>query len=87
MKLTVLISIVSMLTILPAIVLAGDKPPKDSKPLSEIVKSIEKQGFNQISEIEFDDGKWEFDVYKDNQKRELEVDPHSGKILSNKRDD
>ncbi|ABA58364.1 PepSY domain-containing protein [Nitrosococcus oceani] len=87
MKLATIISIVSVLTILPTMVLAGDKPPKDSKPLSEIVKSLEEQGFKQISEIEFDDDKWEVDVYKDNQKLELEVDPSSGKILSNKVDD
>jgi len=86
MKLTVLISIVSVLATLPAIVLAGDKPPKDIKPLSEIVTSLEQQGFKQISEIEFDNDKWEVEVYKDNQKRELEVDPSSGKILSNKPD-
>ncbi|ADJ28184.1 PepSY domain-containing protein [Nitrosococcus watsonii] len=87
MKLATIISIFSVLTILPAMVLAGDKPPQDGKPLSEIVKSLEEQGFKQISEIEFDDGKWEVDVYKDNQKRELEVDPSSGEILSDKLDD
>jgi uncharacterized membrane protein YkoI len=86
MKLTVLISIASVLTTLPAMVLAGDKPPKDSKPLSEIVTSLEQQGFKQISEIEFDNGKWEVEFYQDNQKHELEVDPSSGKILSNKLD-
>ena len=86
MKLTVLISLVSALIALPAIALADDKPPKDIKPLSEIVKSLEQQGYKQIAEIEFDDGKWEVEVYKDNQKRELKVDPSTGKILSNKLD-
>ncbi|MGR6034274.1 MAG: PepSY domain-containing protein [Candidatus Nitrosoglobus sp.] len=86
MKLTVVASIISALAVSSAIALADEKPPQNIKPLSEIVTSLEQQGFKQITEIEFEKGKWEVEVYQDNQKRELEVDPSSGKILSNKPD-
>lgn len=67
--------------------LAGDKPPTDIKPLSEIVKKLEQMGYTQISEIEFDDGQWEVDVYHDGKKRDVHVDPRTGEITKDKIDD
>lgn len=75
-----------ILVISSSIALASDMPPKNSKPVSEIAASLEKQGYTP-SEIEFDDGKWEVEAYKDGQKHELKVDPISGKITSNHVDD
>ena len=66
--------------------LLGDKPPTDAKPLSEIVLSLEKQGYTPIVEIEFDDERWEIEAYKEGQKRELKVDPRSGAIISDRPD-
>lgn len=60
--------------------LAGDKPPSDSKKLSEIVLILEKAGYEPISEIEFDDGHWEVDAYQHGEKREVNVDPKTGEI-------
>lgn len=75
--------IFSVLVISSSIAFASDMPPKNSKPVSEIAASLEKQGYTPIEEIEFDNGKWEVEAYKNGQKCELKVDPISGKIISN----
>ncbi len=64
--------------------LAGDKPPSDSKRLSEIVLILEKAGYHPISEIEFDDGHWEVDAYQNGEKIEVNVDPKTGTITKDK---
>lgn len=69
-----------------SLALANDNPPPDAMPLSEVIKSLEDEGYERISDVSFDDGVWEIDAYKDRQKRDLEVDPHSGDILSDKED-
>lgn len=66
--------------------LADEVPPEDAKPLSEIIKSVEDEGYERISDVSFDDGAWEVDAYKDDQPRELEINPKSGEILSDKKD-
>ncbi|HET8700111.1 MAG TPA: PepSY domain-containing protein [Nitrococcus sp.] len=76
-----IVSFFSVLAMSSAIALAGEMPPKNSKPASEIAASIEKQGYT-IEELEFDHRKWEAEAYKDGQKYELKVDPASGKIVS-----
>ena len=48
---------------------------------------MEEQGFSPIVEIEFDDNLWEVEAYKEGDKRELKVDPISGRIISDKKDD
>ncbi len=67
-------------------VLARDIPPSDAKPLSEIVSGLERQGYNPVVEIDFDDGRWEVEAYKDRTRYELRVDPRSGDILSERQD-
>jgi uncharacterized membrane protein YkoI len=52
--------------------------------MSEIALSLEKQGYTPIAEIEFDDGMWKVDAYKDGQRRDLKVDPRSGQIVADK---
>lgn len=65
---------------------ASEMPPIDAKPLSEIVRTLEEQGFSPFVEIEFEDGKWEVKVYKEGDKRKLKVDPVSAKIVSDRKD-
>ncbi|WP_156411296.1 PepSY domain-containing protein [Alishewanella sp. WH16-1] len=36
--------------------------------------------------IEFDDGVWEIDAYRGADKRELQVDPRTGKVLRDRDD-
>lgn len=64
---------------------ATDKPPADVRPLSEIVIMLEQKGYSPIGEIEFDDGRWEAKVWKEDKKRKLKIDPRSGEIISDKR--
>lgn len=67
-------------------VVAGDRPPADAKPLSEIVKSIEDQGYSPVTEVEMEKGIWEIEAYKDNQERDLRVDPITAEIISDRPD-
>ena len=67
--------------------IAAEMPPIDAKPLSELVRALEEKGYSPFVDIEFEDGKWEIEVYKEGVKRELRVDPVSGKIVSDGKDD
>lgn len=63
-----------------------DRPPADALKLSEVVQKLEQQGFHPVVDIEFDDGVWEIDAYRGNDKRELQVDPLTGKVLRDRDD-
>jgi uncharacterized membrane protein YkoI len=65
----------------------ADRPAADDKPIVEIVQQLEQQGYGPFSELDFDEGNWEVEVYKDDAAYELTVDGRSGKILSEHRDD
>lgn len=69
-----------LLTVLMA-AQAGEVPPKDGKPLSELIKSVEDQKAGVITEVEFDDGLWEVEVHKGSTKTEFCLDPKSGKVI------
>ena len=66
---------------------AQSRPPAEAKPLSAIVLALEQQGFGPIVEVEFDDGQWEVEAFKDGRKRKLKIDPVSGRITSDRPDD
>ncbi|BAQ63634.1 hypothetical protein GM3709_399 [Geminocystis sp. NIES-3709] len=67
---------------------ADDKPPRNAKPLSEIIKNLENTGYSPIVDVDYDDNQgWEIKAYRNNQKRELKVNPVSGDILSDKQED
>ena len=57
-------------------------PPATAQPLSQIVRVIEAEGHTVIPEIVFDDGVWNFRVYKAGLEYEIKVDPVSAEILS-----
>ncbi|HET7634919.1 MAG TPA: PepSY domain-containing protein [Burkholderiales bacterium] len=86
MKPALFTAILPVVALSSALAFAGDKPPANSKPVSAIASSLEQQGYAPISEISFDDGRWEVEAYKNDQKRELRVDPQTGKILSDRPD-
>lgn len=65
---------------------SGERPSADSKPLVEIIQMLEAQGYAPITEISMDDGVWEVEAYKNNEERELRVDPLTGKVLSDRKD-
>lgn len=66
---------------------AGEKPPVDALPLCEIVQAIEEKGYSPITEISMDDGVWEGEVYKGDEKLEMKVKPADGSIISDRIDD
>ncbi len=66
----------------------GDpKPPADAKKLSEIIKDVEAAGYSSISEVSFERRHWEIEAVRERSKRELRVDPVSGKVVSDRADD
>lgn len=65
----------------------ADRPPADGPPIVEMVEQLEQQGYGPFSELDYDDGHWEIEVYKDDVAYELTVERGSGKILSEYRDD
>ncbi len=79
-------SFVTIVAVSTSLVLA-DHPAADDKPIVEIVQQLEKQGYGPFSELDFDNGNWEIEVYKDDVAYELAVEGRSGKILSEHRDD
>jgi hypothetical protein len=67
--------------------LADERPPRNAKPLSEIVRNLENQGYLPVVEASIDNGVWEIEAYKDGRRRELIIEPVTGQILSDRRDD
>ena len=58
-----------------------DQPPTDAKPLSELIKIVEKAGYNNIVEVEFEDGVYEIETIDENGKEiEIKIDPLSGEF-------
>ena len=78
---------------LPAIIFlspltfAGERLPDNAKPLSEVIKMLEKKGYHPVIDIELERGRWEIEAFKDSIKRELKVDAVTGEILSDRRDE
>ena len=75
-----------VLSALPLAAVIADRPPADAKPLSVLVAQLEKAGYGPIVELSFDDGRLEVEAYKQDTGYELKVDPRSGKVLSEERD-
>ena len=65
---------------------AGEKPPANAKPLSQVIKMLEDKGYNPIVDVEIDNAVWEIEAYKNAQKRELKVDPVKATIISDRPD-
>ena len=58
-----------------------ETPPPNAKPLSTIIKTVEDRKYGTITEVEFDDGKWEIEVHQAGGKeKEIYVDAISGQI-------
>jgi uncharacterized membrane protein YkoI len=58
-----------------------ETPPANAKPLSAIIKTVEDRHYGTITEVGFDDGKWEIEVHQAGGKeKEIHVDAVSGQI-------
>lgn len=71
---------------LPQAAMADEKPPAGAMALSAIVTQLEQRGYTPIVDVSLDGGHWEVEAYKGLEKRELKVDPNTGKVLSDKPD-
>lgn len=65
---------------------AHPMPPAGAKKLSDIVKGLAAQGYTQIHEISFGMQTWEVEAFRDGAKRELRVDPITGKVVADRAD-
>lgn len=59
-----------------------DKPPPGAMALSMLLTKLEQQGYQPIVEVSLEDEHWEIEAYKTGEKRELEVNPNTGEVLS-----
>lgn len=61
---------------------SDETPPANAKPLSEIIKSLEDQGYTSVGRIKFDDNAWVIEVHQAGGREvELLVNPVSGQIV------
>lgn len=56
-----------------------EMPPAKALKLSKIVKSVEDEKQGVITEVEFDDGYWEFELDVNGKEMDFDVDPMTGK--------
>lgn len=80
-----LIAAVAACVLQPA--LADEKPPPGAMALSTVLTQLEQQGYTPITDVSLNNGRWEVEAYKGSEKRDLQVDPNSGEILSDKPDE
>ena len=62
-------------------------PPEGSKPLSEIIASVEVPGHLHIIEVEFEDGVWEIEYVMEGEEHELLIDPITGEAVEEDEED
>jgi hypothetical protein len=61
---------------------SDETPPANAKPLSSIIKAVEDRGYKTITEVEFEDGKWEIEVHQAGGKEaKIHIDPFSAEIV------
>jgi hypothetical protein len=65
----------------------GDTPPVSDVGLSDVLKMVEKAGYDAVTEVSFDDGRWEVEALKDKQPVELKIDPVSLKVIDERPDE
>lgn len=71
----------------PAVAASSDAQPDGALSIVKIVRTLEKSDYGPIVDVSFDDGVWEVESYKGDASLELTVDPETGKVLSEHRDD
>ncbi len=79
--------LLAAIAVTPAAVRSDEARPADAKSMLEIVLILEEAGYGPLVDVSFDDGGWEVEAYKGGVSVELAVDPASGEVLSEHRDD
>jgi uncharacterized membrane protein YkoI len=82
-----IILLVAALSASPLVGMADDTPPTGSLTLYDVAKQLEKSDYGPIADASFDDGNWEVEAFKDGVAYELMVDPSTGAVVAEHRDD
>ena len=61
---------------------ADAPPPPGSVPLTTILQTIGRGGYQAVTEVSFDDGEWEVEAMKEKSPVGLRIVPSSGEIRS-----
>jgi hypothetical protein len=56
-------------------------PPRSAMPLSAVLKSLTKAGYEAVTEVSFDDGLWEVEVLQRGEPLGLRVHPDTAQVL------
>ena len=64
----------------------ADQPGSDWMPAQQVIETVVKSGYSQVTKIEADDGHWEGKGTKNGQRMEFKADPKTGAIISEKPD-
>lgn len=80
--------IAGITAILPAaLAIAGEYPPTSAKSLSTVLTALEAAGLQDITEVDFDDGRWEIEAVRKGLAVQVLVDPRTAQIVHEERDD
>jgi len=82
MKTAATAALLSALALTANSVRSDERPPADAKSMLTIVTQLEKDGYGPVTDVSFDDGSCEVEIVKDDVEHELNVDPLTGKVLS-----
>jgi peptidase YpeB-like protein len=64
----------------------ADQPAADWMPAQQVIETVLKSGYTQVTKLEADDGRWEGEGIKNGQKMEFHADPKTGAITFEKPD-
>lgn len=73
-----LLAVFTLILFLPPVAMADEMPPPGSKPLSAVLKSVEKDKSGLVTEAEFDDQRWEIKICRAGDCQKLYIDPVTG---------
>lgn len=76
-----------LIALVAATSLAGSLPPSSAKPLSEALAAVEAAGYGNITDVDFERGRWQIEATQDNSPVEISVDPKSLQVTYEGSDD
>ncbi|MCC6492995.1 MAG: PepSY domain-containing protein [Pirellulales bacterium] len=82
--------IAALVATVAPLLMAASGPPNGRNgrlAMGEVAHLLEKDGYGPLVEISFDDGAWEVETYHGDDSLELSVDPRTGEVISEHRDD
>lgn len=74
-------------SLFPAVTTQGQTKSDTRLSMIDVVQRLESDGYGPFTELSLDNGNWEIEVRKQAESLELIVDPASGRVISEHRDD